>query len=440
MFHVKRVKNQQQPTNDRYIAFVLPSGQQPMLQLVDLGEAAVVDSLLERFRTAVTGPGIAITAETQIELEASMQQDRGLLQKVLLSLPEALMRDVTGVEESTDEEELRRAGLNLYMHVWNPIAAVLGQIRRIFVSPDGELARLPWSVLPTPNGYLIDHFDISYVSSTSDFMATAITSPQSPDRPLVIADPDFNFGTPDRYDCLPFQRLWSTRLEGKEVSKLLHVTPLLDSASVKAEMTRHMPNGSAPSIIHLATHGFFLPDCRDQAPLWSAEGWHRLAGQHFTNPLLQSGLAFAGVNTWLRRLEPPSNAEDGLLTAEDVARLDLLETELVVLSACETGLGEIQNGEGVFGLGRSFVLAGAKTLVMSLWKVPDRATQELMVGFYERLIRGEGRAEALRQAQLELKKGYRHPRNWGAFICQGDPGPLPEHVLEDIRNSAPGAE
>jgi CHAT domain-containing protein len=104
--------------------------------------------------------------------------------------------------------------------------------------------------------------------------------------------------------------------------------------------------------------------------------------------------------------------------------MDLLDTELVVLSACETGLGAVQVGEGVFGLRRTFMLAGAKTLVMSLWKVPDKQTQELMEDFYQRLLSGQPRAEALREAQLALKEKYPHPRFWGAFICQGNPGSL----------------
>ncbi len=120
----------------------------------------------------------------------------------------------------------------------------------------------------------------------------------------------------------------------------------------------------------------------------------------------------------------PEEAEDGLLTAEDVTGMDLLATELVVLSACETGLGSVHAGEGVFGLRRAFVLAGAKTLVMSLWKVPDQQTQELMVDFYQRILAGEPRAEALRQAQLAMKATYPDPLYWGTFICQGNPGPL----------------
>jgi CHAT domain-containing protein len=132
----------------------------------------------------------------------------------------------------------------------------------------------------------------------------------------------------------------------------------------------------------------------------------------------------AGANTFFCGGSLPEEAEDGLLTAEDVSGLDLLATELVVLSACETGLGDVRTGEGVFGLQRAFTLAGAKTLVMSLWSVPDDATRQLMEGFYKRLLAGEGRADALRNAQLKLRERYPDPRYWGAFICQGDPAPL----------------
>jgi hypothetical protein len=150
----------------------------------------------------------------------------------------------------------------------------------------------------------------------------------------------------------------------------------------------------------------------------------RLSGPLPENPLLRSGLALAGANTWLEGGTPPPDAEAGLLTAEDVAGLDLTSTQLVVLSACETGLGEVRTGEGVFGLRRAFMLAGARTLVMSLWKVPDEHTCELMVDFYRRVLAGHGRAESLREAQMAMKAKHADPYYWGAFICQGDPSSL----------------
>jgi len=136
----------------------------------------------------------------------------------------------------------------------------------------------------------------------------------------------------------------------------------------------------------------------------------------------------------LRGGELPETAEHGLLTAGDVTGLDFLATELVVLSACETGLGQILGGEAVFGLRRGFALAGAKTLVMSLWKVPDEETRELMEVFYGRVLAGQGRAEALRQAQLAMKARYADPFCWGAFICQGDPGPL--GTIDPLRSTS----
>jgi CHAT domain-containing protein len=215
---------------------------------------------------------------------------------------------------------------------------------------------------------------------------------------------------------------------------MLKVSPWLEATALEGRLKTAC---RSPRILHLATHGFFLPDQqRDLNREGRGLGFDfgefsgtkdslgRLSGPLIENPMLRSGLALAGANTWLKAGNPPEEAEDGLLTAEDVTGLDLVATELVVLSACETGLGQVHVGEGVFGLRRAFVLAGAKTLVMSLWKVPDEPTRELMEDFYSRLLVGEGRAEALRQAQLAMKAKYPSPFYWGAFICQGDPSPL----------------
>ena len=151
----------------------------------------------------------------------------------------------------------------------------------------------------------------------------------------------------------------------------------------------------------------------------------RPAGPELESPLLRAGLALAGANTWLEGGHPPADAEDGLLTAEDVSGLDLLATDLVVLSACETASGDVPVREAIAGLRRAFVLAGAKTLVMSLWGVPDRQREKLMAEFYRRLLDGVPRADALRDAQLALRAEHADPFFWGAFICQGDPAPLP---------------
>ncbi|HKI32356.1 MAG TPA: CHAT domain-containing protein, partial [Gemmataceae bacterium] len=227
------------------------------------------------------------------------------------------------------------------------------------------------------------------------------------------------------------------------------VRPWLDGAALEGPFKERC---RSPRILHLATHGFFLQDQphdpnRERRDLGVIGDAGHLSGPLPENPLLRAGLALAGANTWLRGGTPPDEAEDGLLTAEDVSGLDLLDTELVVLSACETGLGEVRTGEGVFGLQRAFILAGAKTLVMSLWKVDDEATCELMEDFYRRLLAGEPRSDALHAAQQALRQKYPEPYFWGPFVCLGNPGPLPAapHVAADLgptgkEDSEPGQE
>ena len=135
------------------------------------------------------------------------------------------------------------------------------------------------------------------------------------------------------------------------------------------------------------------------------------------NPLLRSGLALTGAND-----RQGGEGEDGVLTALEAAGLDLWGTKLVVLSACETGVGEVRNGDGVYGLRRALVLAGVESQVMSLWQVSDAATRDLMVAYYQRLQAGEGRTEALRQVQLSMLRGpmWQHPFFWASFIQSGD--------------------
>src|SRR5262249_51064203 len=174
---------------------------------------------------------------------------------------------------------------------------------------------------------------------------------------------------------------------------------------------------------HLATHGFFLDDLPHDKGVGrlllhddSPEANGKAKSVELDNPMLRSGLFFAGANSRL------SGADDGVLTALEAAGLDLYGTKLVVLSACDTGVGEVKNGDGVYGLRRALVLAGSETQVMSLWFVSDKATRDLMVDFYKRLRQGEGRSEALRQAQLQMleHKRFSHPFYWASFIQSGE--------------------
>ena len=176
----------------------------------------------------------------------------------------------------------------------------------------------------------------------------------------------------------------------------------------------------SPAILHIATHGSFVPPPERKGVLQEGPWSDRLTGDD--NPLLRSGIVLAGAN------EPPRGAEeDGVLTALEASTLDLSGTELVVLSACETGVGDIRTGDGIHGLRRALTLAGARSQVMTLWSVSDDATRDLMIAFYRRLAAGEPRAEALRQAQLGFlrRPDRRHPYFWAGFILAGSRDPVP---------------
>jgi CHAT domain-containing protein len=171
----------------------------------------------------------------------------------------------------------------------------------------------------------------------------------------------------------------------------------------------------APRILHIATHGFFLRDALTLDSPASAPSSATSAAP-VENPLLRSGLALAGAN------RSAAGADDGILTALEASNLNLWGTKLVTLSACDTGVGEVRTGEGVYGLRRALFIAGAETLVMSLWPVSDYITREMMTGYYTGLKKGLGRGAALRDTQLAMlkRKGRQHPFYWAGFIQSGE--------------------
>jgi len=432
----------------RYCAFVMHSGDPDNIEMIDLGEAEQIDRFIANYKSKLTREGrgeIEFLDQNQPQIFQSGLITRLFGKKTQLE-EEAPSRDIGAIpDHDYNEEILREYGLKLYDELFAPLHDALGESSRLIIAPDSQISTIPFEVIPAPEGgYLIDKYNIHYVGVGRDVLRFTTTIPGKPEKPLIMASPDFDLragkGKKESDEVLPgrrsrdfsrgrkrFDRLPGTKVEGDEIGSLLNTKPLLEQEALESRIKA----ASSPSILHIATHGFFQSDqeladqkLRIQTGMFGDTGTQRFLGGNIENPLLRSGLALAGVNTWLANGNLPPEAEDGILTAEDVTGLDLTNTDIAVLSACNTGMGDVKVGEGVFGLRRAFALAGAKTLVMSLWKVPDKATQELMVDFYRRILAGTPKADALRESQLELRKNYPDPRDWGAFICQGDPGVL----------------
>ena len=217
---------------------------------------------------------------------------------------------------------------------------------------------------------------------------------------------------------MEFEPLPGTGEEAAALAKVLPNARVYTGAEATEVLLKQL---RAPSILHIATHGFFLR--QPSAGTSSLDGSASVAAaksQATTreDSLVLSGLALAGAN---RRSS--GGGQDGILTALEATGLDLWGTRMVVLSACDTGIGDTRDGEGVYGLRRALVLAGSESQVMSLWQVSDEATRDLMIAYYRRLRAGEGRADAMRNVQLSLLRAQRqqaHPFFWASFIQSGD--------------------
>ncbi len=332
------------------------------------------------------------------------------------SLHDPVGPDVTARARGLDERIMRR------------LRPFLGDATRLLVSPDGELNLVPFEALVDERGgYLIERYAIGYVTSGRDLLRMQVTRP-SHGKPVIFADPLFGepAATPRNGARGATPPVTAGGVTAGDLLSTVYFAPLAASAEEARAIKALFPDATlvtgpratkavlqgvrAPLLLHIASHGFFLEDA-------ARAGGPGAAGE---NPLLRSGLALAGAN--LTR----GGHGDGILTALEAAGLDLWGTKLVTLSGCDTGIGEVRNGEGVYGLRRAFVLAGAETLVMSLWPVSDSIARDAMVAYYAGLRAGLGRADALRQAKLAMMKrpNRRHPYYWAGFIQSGEWTPL----------------
>jgi len=399
-FNAKATKGDQAYGQPRYVVYVLR--QEGEIEWRELGKAQTIDMAITSLRKALRDP------------------KRG---------------DVKRLARAVDAK------------VFQPVRPLLGDMTRLLISPDGPLNLIPFAALVDERGrYAVERYSISFLASGRDLLRLQVAG-ESKDGPLVVAAPDFGRRSPIEASQLEIQEKDASEGEVKAESARSAINefyfPPLPNAEREGEDLRALLPGAtlltkgqatkaalnqvrSPRLLHIATHSFFLDD--QQLTLAGERGAQTLTddperavqrleqrGVRIENPLLRSGLALAGVNEH-------KEDDNGILTALEVTGLNLWGTKLVALSACDTGVGEVKNGDGVHGLRRALVLAGAETQVMSLWAVSDKATRELMVSYYRMLQEGQGRGEALRQVQLEMLKNVnrRHPYYWASFIQSGE--------------------
>ena len=355
-----------------------------------------------------------------------------------------------------------RKSLTFYQAFWKPIEPALAGVHRVYLSGDGALAEISFAAIEDEAGnLLLKKYDLRPVVSTRDLLMKFQVSHQR--TAVLVGDPKFNATAEEQEAALlEFSRhspgprnLQSAQLSGKpalsaasqtrsmelgdlqwkqlpdtkveldEIAKLMGSKWRVGSYEGTEALVEAVKGVHGPQVLHIATHGFFLPDgtavqnrCRhdgqDTARPMSP------SAVPARDPLLRAGLVFTGANRGTSRAFA-ADLGNGVLTAYEAATLDLTGTELVVLSACDTGLGTMFAGEGVLGLRRSFQEAGAESILMSLWEVPSRATEELMKLFYSKWLGGKEKHQALAEAQLELRSRseFAAPKNWAGFVLVG---------------------
>ncbi len=359
----------------RYVAFILPAASAKKVTLVYLGEAGPIDEAVSGVRLAVQARGRGISDQPEHATGGGWQQ-----------------------------AAQRAAAL-----IWTPVAQHLADGEQVIIAPDGPLYALPFDVLPEADGSpLLTTRIVSQVATGRDLRSVQLHPNWKSQPPLVIAAPEF--GPPGT----PFADLPGAAREGREVAEMLEAE-LFDGPHATRELLLDILD---PEILHLATHGF---GAEPQAPADAGRPADAV------NPLTRSGLAFAGANS------PPGEGEPGVVTALDVLGLLMFGTDLVVLSSCESGLGPATAGEGLASLARSFLLAGARSAVWSLWRVDDEWTRRLMRELYTKLLAGAPRAAALSEAKREVYAAHPdRPELWASFVVQGDPQPLLRFREADI--------
>jgi len=340
------------------------------------------------------------------------QIDQALLQ---------LRTDVTDTAPDPDDPDppWRRRARLLANRLLKPLLPWLEGATQLYVVPDTELFTLPFDLLPFDGGSMaIDRWTITYLwnggeLATFDMM---LGNPPAPTAPVVVSAPVL--APPTGRATWHFAPLPFAEREGEAVANRIGAVQLPGAKATKDAVA----HSSTAEILHFATHSFFVSAAPKDAPADPATPLLYRARSMLAEPMLRSGIALAGADS---ELGAPTAKSPGVLFASEVLNLDLRNTDLAVLSSCQSGLGDPQPGDGIHGLRRAFRAAGCAAVVSSLWKVPDEATCDFMIDFYERLLTKMPRGQALREAKLAMRERHAgDPMFWAAFVLDGSDKPL----------------
>jgi CHAT domain-containing protein len=299
---------------------------------------------------------------------------------------------------------------------WKPIVEGIGQSSTIYVSADGVYNQINLESIATPDGkYVIDNSNIVLVSNTKDLYLKKLKS-----KTQATENTAWMFGNPTFYASASgghsIASLPGTEKEVNQLQFMLKQKGWITSEYVeKSASEENVKEINSPKIFHIATHGFYRPTTQSTLEDELQESEATLN----QNPLMRTGLLLRGAGDLMEKTNYNFNIENGILTAYEAMSLNLDKTDLVVLSACETGLGDLEAGEGVYGLQRAFLVAGAKVLIMSMFKVDDEATQKLMLKFYQKWLNSADLRQSFIDAKKELRVEYPEPIYWGAFMMIG---------------------
>jgi CHAT domain-containing protein/tetratricopeptide (TPR) repeat protein len=449
-----------------YFAFILTHNETAALRMIDLGETVTIDETIGKMRQNIAQFGDDWKAG-KIDSKAGPQR------------PTAIK------SEKDAEQHYSKVGAQLYDLVFAPVRKELGSsVKTIYVAPDDQLNLVPFEALVDGDGkYLIENYKFVYLSSGRDLLRSTPNS--TAQGTVVFADPNYDmdvamrakkakelltsFVTPSivtnnqagsrvqnsstYHSTVPekvqqssrgrtrsgrWDRLPASADEAQDVERELKGTdygPVKEYLKGEA-LEEVFKQIRSPRVLHVSTHGFFPEQTADseitEGPIDLHTGSVAIIGQKLLartgNPLLQSGLVLAGANTIGANTQTPeTEVDDGWVMAEEIAMMDLQGTDLVVLSACGTGLGAVSAGEGVYGLRRAFQNARARTIISTLFEVPDAESGQIMHSFYERLKNKQSKLDALHEAQLGMienrrkQEGAAHPFFWASFVLLGNP-------------------